>query len=150
MDEIINNRPRVRVAGILIENNKILLIEHSKNEKSYWLLPGGGVDWGESTEDALKREFLEETNLEIKVGEFLFMSETLSPDKVKHVINLYFMVKKVSGSLKLGEDKILSNLDFFTLDEVNKMKIYPNINDILEKIMKKEKHNNFLGMIWDN
>ena len=44
MEEI---RPRIRVAGILIENDKILLIQHYKNNKKYWLIPGGGNDWGE-------------------------------------------------------------------------------------------------------
>ena len=83
-------RPRVRVAGILIENNKILLIEHLKKNKKYWLVPGGGVDWGESTAEALIREYKEETNLDITVEKFLFLSETIAPDKKKHVINLYF------------------------------------------------------------
>ena len=50
-------RPRVRVAGILIEDDRILLIEHTKNDKKYWLVPGGGVDWGESAAEALAREF---------------------------------------------------------------------------------------------
>ena len=144
-----NNRPRVRVAGILIENDKILLIEHSKNDRSYWLLPGGGVDWGETTEEALEREFLEETNLVVKTEEFLFMSETLAPDKTKHVINLYFKVKRVSGDLLLGGEGILSDLKFFSLEEIKKIKIYPNINEVLNKIMKKESYENFLGMIWD-
>ena len=88
------NRPRVRVAGILIENERILLIEHSKNDKKYWLVPGGGVDWGESTAESLIREYKEETNLDIEVESFLFLSETIAPDKEKHVINLYFKVKR--------------------------------------------------------
>ena len=87
-----NNRPRVRVAGILIEDDRVLLIEHTKNDRSYWLLPGGGVDWGESIEEAIKREFLEETNLTVEIENFLFISETLAPDNTKHVINLYFRV----------------------------------------------------------
>ena len=70
-------RPRVRVAGILIENERILLIEHSKNDKKYWLVPGGGVDWGESTAESLIREYKEETNLDIEVESFLFLSETI-------------------------------------------------------------------------
>lgn len=144
-----NNRPRVRVAGILEEDNKILLIEHTKNDRSYWLLPGGGVDWGESIEEAVEREFLEETSLKVKIEEFLFISETLAPDKSKHVINLYFKVKRVSGEISLGEEAILSDLRFFSLEEIEKIKIYPNINDILKKIMKKESYENFLGMIWD-
>ena len=88
-----NDRPRIRVAGIVIQENSILLIQHIKNEKKYWLVPGGGVDWGESLEDALIREYKEETNLDIEVKEFLFFSEAISPDKNKHVINLYFLVK---------------------------------------------------------
>ena len=144
-----NNRPRVRVAGVLEEDGKLLLIEHTKNERSYWLLPGGGVDWGESLEEAVKREFLEETNLTVKIEEFLFISETLAPDKTKHAINLYFKVKRESGELALGDDSVLSDLKFFTLEEMDKIKIYPNVNGILKKIMKKESYENFLGMIWD-
>ena len=54
MEEV---RPRIRVAGILVENNKILLIQHHKNNKKYWLIPGGGNDWGETTKQALIREY---------------------------------------------------------------------------------------------
>ena len=144
-----NNRPRVRVGGILIEDDRVLLIEHTKNDRSYWLLPGGGVDWGESIEEAIKREFLEETNLTVEIENFLFISETLAPDNTKHVINLYFRVKRISGDMLLGEESILSDLKFFTLEEIEKIKIYPNINDILKKIMKKESYKDFLGMIWD-
>ena len=54
-----NNRPRVRVAGVLEEDGKLLLIKKKKNERSNLRLPGGGVDWGESLEEAVKREFLE-------------------------------------------------------------------------------------------
>jgi 8-oxo-dGTP pyrophosphatase MutT (NUDIX family) len=37
---------RVRVAGILINHEGVLLIAHKKDEDVYWLLPGGGVDYG--------------------------------------------------------------------------------------------------------
>ena len=43
---------RVRVAGIIVEDARVLLIAHKKNDKVYWLLPGGGVDFGESLPDA--------------------------------------------------------------------------------------------------
>ena len=53
MEEI---RPRIRVAGILIEDDKILLIQHNKNNKKYWLIPGGGNEWGETSKEALIRD----------------------------------------------------------------------------------------------
>jgi len=95
-------RPRVRVAGILIEDGRILLIEHTKNDKKYWLVPGGGIDWGESASEALIREFKEETSLDIEVEKFLFISETIAPDKQKHVINLYFKINLYNKSLTLN------------------------------------------------
>jgi len=145
-------RPRVRVAGILIEDGRILLIEHTKNDKKYWLVPGGGVDWGESASEALIREFKEETSLDIEVEKFLFISETIAPDRQKHVINLYFKIKKVENSsniMKLGEEKILTDLRFIPEDEIKNIKLYPNIKEKLIKLLNKENIEPYLGLLWD-
>ena len=145
-------RPRVRVAGILIEDGRILLIEHTKNDKKYWLVPGGGIDWGESASEALIREFKEETSLDIEVEKFLFISETIAPDKQKHVINLYFKIKKVENSsniMKLGEEKILTDLRFIPEDEIKNIKLYPNIKEKLIKLLNKENIEPYLGLLWD-
>ena len=145
-------RPRVRVAGILIEDDRILLIEHTKNNKKYWLVPGGGVDWGESAAEALIREFKEETSLDIEVEKFLFISETIAPDKQKHVINLYFKIKKVenySNIMKLGEEKILTDLRFIPEGEIKNIKLYPNIKEKLIKLLNKENIEPYLGLLWD-
>ncbi|MBP6126561.1 MAG: NUDIX domain-containing protein [Leptotrichiaceae bacterium] len=145
-------RPRVRVAGILIENNKILLIEHLKKNKKYWLVPGGGVDWGESTAEALIREFKEETNLDITVEKFLFLSETIAPDKKKHVINLYFQIKIIKNSIynmKLGDERNLTDLKFITKEEIENIKLYPNIKTQLIQLLNEEKIAPYLGLLWD-
>ena len=145
-------RPRVRVAGILIENERILLIEHSKNDKKYWLVPGGGVDWGESTAESLIREYKEETNLDIEVESFLFLSETIAPDKEKHVINLYFKVKRKDTSkedLKLGNEEMLTDLKFFEKEKIKNIKLYPNIKEQIIKLLNKEERVPYLGLLWD-
>ena len=145
-------RPRVRVAGILIEDDRILLIEHTKNNKKYRLVPGGGVDWGESAAEALIREFKEETGLDIEVEKFLFISETIAPDRQKHVINLYFKIKKAENSsniMKLGEEKILTDLRFIPEDEIKNIKLYPNIKEKLIKLLNKENIEPYLGLLWD-
>ena len=51
--------PRIRVAGLLLQGGSVLLVRHQKGEDTYWLLPGGGVQYGESLEEALNRELLE-------------------------------------------------------------------------------------------
>ena len=145
-------RPRVRVAGILIENNKILLIEHKKNDKKYWLIPGGGVDWGESTAEALIREYKEETNLDVTVDKFLFLSETIAPDKEKHVINLYFKVKKDENSkaeMILGDEINLNDLRFVSKDEIENIKIYPNIKEQIKQLLDEKEIVPYLGLLWD-
>ena len=146
------SRPRVRVAGILIEDDRILLIEQTKNNKKYWLVPGGGVDWGESAAEALIREFKEETSLDIEVEKFLFISETIAPDKQKHVINLYFKIKKAENSsniMKLGEEEMLTDLRFIPEDEIKNIKLYPNIKEKLIKLLNKENIEPYLGLLWD-
>ena len=145
-------RPRVRVAGILIEDDKILLIEHLKKDRRYWLVPGGGVDWGESTAEALIREYKEETNLDISVEKFLFLSETIAPDKQKHVINLYFQIKVLKNSIEnmqLGNEKNLIDLRFITKNEIENIKLYPNIKTQLIQLLNKEEITPYLGLLWD-
>lgn len=150
MEEV---RPRIRVAGILIEDNKILLIQHHKNNKKYWLIPGGGNDWGETTKKALIREYKEETNMDIEVDEFLFFSETISPDKKRHVLNLFYKIhrnNKNDSIIKLGEEAVLTDLKFVTKEELETMTIYPNIKENLLKLMNNEKIRTDLGSLWND
>ena len=150
MEEV---RPRIRVAGILIEDNKILLIQHHKNNKKYWLIPGGGNDWGETTKEALIREYKEETNMDIEVDEFLFFSETISPDKKRHVLNLFYKIhhnNKNDSIIKLGEEAVLTDLKFVTKEELETMIIYPNIKENLLKLMNNEKIRTDLGSLWND
>ena len=139
MEEI---RPRIRVAGILIENDKILLIQHYKNNKKYWLIPGGGNDWGETAKEALIREYKEETNMDIEVDEFLFFSETIYPNKERHILNLFFRIhrnEKNDSIIKLGDEAVLTDLKFVTKEELKKMTVYPNIKENLLKLMRQKK-----------
>lgn len=95
---------RLRACGILIEEEKILLIAHKglSEAELMWLPPGGGVAYGERVDECLKREFKEETGLEIEVGEFLFIHEFIR--EPLHAVEIFFRVYKKSGGLNLGSD----------------------------------------------
>ncbi|HWC32752.1 MAG TPA: NUDIX domain-containing protein, partial [Actinomycetota bacterium] len=54
------NEPRIRVAAMLRREGRILLCRQEKNGREYWLLPGGGVNAGETLVDAVQRELGEE------------------------------------------------------------------------------------------
>lgn len=150
MEEI---RPRIRVAGILIEDDKILLIQHNKNNKKYWLIPGGGNEWGETSKEALIREYKEETNLDVEVDEVLFISETIFPDKERHILNIFFRIhrnNKNNNIIKLGDEAVIADLKFVTKEELKTMTIYPNIKENLLKLMNGEKVETYLGSLWND
>ncbi len=118
------NRLRVRVCGICIANNRILMIRHkSLGAGHLWAPPGGGVDYGESLQEALKREFVEETGLKIEVGQFLFVHEYLH--KPLHGIELFFEVHPIGGKLAQGQDpemavqdQIIDKLKYLSFEQI--------------------------------
>ena len=134
------NKLRVRVCGILIDNDCILLVKHmGLGEKGVlWSPPGGGVEYGFSIQDNLIREFQEETGLVVEVGDFLYATEFLN--KPLHAIELFYEVKRVSGILKKGSDPELtennqiieevSMKDFDELKKMNQLKIHRILRSI--------------------
>jgi 8-oxo-dGTP diphosphatase len=98
------NRLRIRVCGILVEKDRILLVKHRSlgDKGTLWAPPGGGMDYGTSAIQNLIREFREETGLFIRVGQFLFTHEFLRPPL--HAVELFFEVKSMGGKLKKGKD----------------------------------------------
>jgi ADP-ribose pyrophosphatase YjhB (NUDIX family) len=64
---------QTRYQGAIVRDNQILLIRHREHEsgRSYWILPGGGIEPGESEEDCVRREIKEETNLDVRIVSLL-------------------------------------------------------------------------------
>jgi len=133
------NRLRVRVCGICIQDGKILLIKHKNiGETGYlWSPPGGGLKFGETVETCLKREFLEETNLSIKIERFLFVHEFVEPPL--HAIELFFEVSILKGTLRLGKDpemqeksQILEEIAF-----LDYLSILQKPKECLHKVLQK-------------
>ncbi|MBN3583416.1 NUDIX hydrolase [Algoriphagus aestuarii] len=110
------NQLRVRVNGILIEENKLLMVKHLMGDgKVLWSVPGGGMHYGTDATENLMREFKEETGLNVKIRKYLFVHEYLDPPL--HAMEHFFSLKSTGGSLKLGEDPELSK-EFQILSEV--------------------------------
>ncbi len=72
-------KPEVCVGAVVCRGDEILLIQRGNApQKGRWSLPGGRVETGERLVDAVAREVLEETGIEIVVGEFLEAVERIS------------------------------------------------------------------------
>lgn len=141
---------RIRVAVILVQADKILLVKHRKYGKEYWLLPGGGLEFGETLESCAKRELKEEANLEIKLGDLVLVNESIPPDKHRHVLNLCFWAKLIGGKIKVGKDGILVDAQFVPLNQIADLKMYPNLNkEIIAVINHQYQGNISIGNKWD-
>lgn len=131
------NHLRLRVCGICIEKNKILMVRHAGlGEKGeLWLPPGGGAEQGSSMGDNLRREFREETGLEVSVGKFLFIHEHLQAPL--HAVELFFEVQVTGGRLKKGTDPELPSgqqiirevrfLDFAEFKTIGKERLHARL-----------------------
>lgn len=86
-------RVRVRVCGLLVQDDKLLLTSHRgllAHNAPFWSPPGGGWQFGETIQDCLRREFQEETGLAVTVGRFLHLHEYQSADL--QALELFFEV----------------------------------------------------------
>lgn len=118
--------PRVRVAAVIPVDDRILLVSHTKNRRSYFLLPGGGVEPFEAVGDALMREVLEETGLEVRLVRPLFVSDTIDPDRTRHLVNLTFLAEATGGKLlDSPQDPSVTAVRLVTLGELRSLDLRP-------------------------
>lgn len=87
----------VRVYGIYInENSQVLVSDEYIRGKYYTKFPGGGLDQGEGTRDCLKREFMEEMNLKIKVDQHIYTTDFYQQsafNPADQIISIYYAIK---------------------------------------------------------
>lgn len=86
----------IRVYGVLLDEQKRLLVSDEFIRGSYITkLPGGGLEFGEGTRDCLKREFKEETGIEVTVGNHLYTTDFFQIsafNKKDQIISIYYFV----------------------------------------------------------
>jgi len=131
---------RPSVYGILIEKGKILLLK----QKRGFDFPGGGMELGETIEQALKREFFEETGLCVKQNQLLncassfFYSKRLK--KFYNTVLIYYLCGKVSGYLTNKhfdphEEKYAIAPEWVALKNITKIKFQNAVDSI--KLIRK-------------
>lgn len=117
-----DKQPRVVVGALIEQNGKYLLVkEVLEDNREYWIIPGGGVDFGESLEEAIKREIKEETGLDIEIIRYIQHKEAIFPEYNYHTIIFLFLAKPLNKNL-IFEDKILEG-GFLTKKEIKKIKL---------------------------
>lgn len=118
------------VAAIIVRENKVFATQRGYGEwKDWWEFPGGKIEEGESPQDALKREILEELNADISVGELLDTIEWDYP--TFHLTMHCFVCSLLSESLHLNEHEASA---WLTADTLRSVRWLPADLALLDKI----------------
>lgn len=126
VERLYGQQLRIRVCGICLQDSKLLLVRHRGLGPAgiFWAPPGGGMEFGSTAPENLRREFREETGLEVAVGEFMFAHEYLQAPL--HALELFFMVSLLGGELKRGHDpesakdaQLIEQVSFLSWQQIN-------------------------------
>jgi 8-oxo-dGTP diphosphatase len=102
-------RPMVGVGGVVVAKGRALLIRRGGPPlEGQWSIPGGMLEVGETLLEGVRRELLEETGIEVRVGELIDVFERINLDgdgKTRyHFVVLDYLCEAVSGEARAGSD----------------------------------------------
>jgi len=128
---------RIRVAGIMLDAANRLLLAHEHtpdSQEEFWTLPGGGQEsQDKSVFEALRREFLEETGLEVETeGRLLYFREFIESSRHRHHLELAFLISRFTGELSATTIEDVTNPQqlerhtrWFHAHELVNLPVYP-------------------------
>jgi 8-oxo-dGTP diphosphatase len=132
--------PRIRVSALLRWRERLLLCRHEKPGKEYWLLPGGGVNSGESLVDALQRELEEELGIDedVPVEGPVAIVDSIAPVRSfapKHVVHIIFAGDLTGRPLDTvtSRDAAVRGHRLFGVDELENVVLHPPIQRFLQR-----------------
>jgi 8-oxo-dGTP diphosphatase len=127
--------PKLTVDGIILKNDKIVLIKR-KNQpfKGKWALPGGFVEYGEKTEDAIIREVFEETGLKTMIKNLIGVYSDPKRDPRGHTVTIVYSLDICGGEMKSSSNAY--DIKFFNVHKLPELSFDHDtiINDAMRRI----------------
>ena len=134
---------RNRAGGILIDNGKLLLMHRIKTvdgkTREYYVVPGGGIEEGETLEDATKRELKEEIGIDVE----LLSGNPLLSLKEERGTQYFTLVKRIKGEIGTGTgpeftDESYANKGFYGVEMIDIKDIINGTINMVPKEIKEE------------
>jgi len=119
--------PRIRAAAAIVQDGALLLVRHEKEGRGYWMLPGGGVQWGESIDAAVRREMIEETGLEVRTGALLFVKDTIHPEGARHMVHIVLRAEVLGGEVRPSQDPRVVETRWVPFSELSSIDFRPDV-----------------------
>ncbi len=124
---------RIRAAGLVIDGDKILLVEHNHHGSVWWGPPGGGFEAEDaSTVETVKRELHEETGLSVDVGELFYVREFYERHSGAYHVELFYRINHWQGEPSMinlkglgGDEHVIQRVEWVHRNELPALKLYP-------------------------
>ena len=150
MKKALVQQPRIRVAAIIVQDGRILLVKHAKAGREYWMLPGGGVGPGEPLSEALERELQEEVCITTRPEHLVLVNDSIPPDTHRHIVNLYFTARIIAGIPAPGTDTRVTAVALVPIGDLSRILLYPDFGRELQSAIRAGFPNRaqYLGNLW--
>lgn len=114
-----------------MDDGKILLVQRGRDPgRGLWAVPGGKVRHGEPMKEAARREVLEETGLDVDVGEAIWVGELIEDDQ--HIVLIDFAGSVVGGELRAADDA--DDVRWVPVDEASKYPLTLTMFDLMDTL----------------
>lgn len=131
----VDRQPIPGVGVAVIQDAKLLLVQRGRGHLAgKWAVPGGKVELGETLEEAAVREVREETGLGVKIGEIVWVGETIGPGDPPawHYILIDYIGVPVEGHLEAGDDA--DAVSWVDLETAVAMDLTPTMYPLIETL----------------
>lgn len=112
----------VRVYGLLIESDRVLVLNEVIKGMAMTKFPGGGLEFKEGTKDCLIREFQEELNLDIEIDNHYYTTDFYQEsafNKNHQILSVYYLVKRKSiSSLPVINTSVIKGFSWISLKDL--------------------------------
>ncbi len=138
------NHPWVGVDAIIInDNGQILITKRASAMSTYsgcWCLPGGWMEWGETVEQAVKREAMEEIGVEIEIIKFIgkYYDTNNLPIKKSSRVALPHICKIISGVPKVNQIEEVEEIKWFDQKDVLNLELAYDQNKMIKYAIENQ------------
>jgi ADP-ribose pyrophosphatase YjhB (NUDIX family) len=138
------SQPVVGLGAIVLQRDDVLLVRRGNEpQKGLWSVPGGALELGESLQQGVRREVLEETGLEVRVLEFAEVLERIMTDDrgavEYHYVLLDYLCEPVGGALSAGDDAV--EAAWVNRADLSARSLTPGLEAVIEKAFQLRDRN---------
>ncbi|RME47733.1 MAG: NUDIX domain-containing protein [Chloroflexi bacterium] len=133
------NQPAIGVGVVIIQNNRVLVVQRGKEPAAgTWAFPGGRLELGETLAEAARREAREETGLTVEPGEVIAVMDLIDTDeegRVRfHYVLIDLLAQPVGGTLRPGDDSLA--VRWIGLGDLDELPMAPHMVEVVRKVLR--------------